>query len=137
MVEYPKIAALFTFSLHFRSIYDIIAYEVYCMREIGFLLKEHRQKCNYSLKDVANKTGISDSRLSRIEKKEICPSIEVIKILSDCYKVPLLFLLQRSGYIPDDSPSDKSIVFQNSHLLNDEEYEHIQNEINLLTKGRK
>ena len=110
------------------------------MKALGSVLKEARKSRNFSLKYVEKETGITDSRLSRIENDAICPSIKDIHSLSTCYNHPLLYLLRESGYITDEMHTDtaeQSIAFQDSHLLSEEEREHIQNEIKLFTKGRK
>lgn len=107
------------------------------MKAIGSVLKEARKNCALSLKDVEKSTGITDSRLSRIENAAKCPSIDDIQKLSICYNQSLLFLLRESGYILDDTVLDKFRAFQDSHLLSEEERMHIENEIKLFTKGRK
>ncbi len=110
------------------------------MKAIGSVLKEARKSRNFSLKYVEKVTGITDSRLSRIENDAICPSIRDIHSLSTCYNQPVLQLLRESGYITDDMYTDTIDIpgaFQDSHLLSEEERKHIQNEIKLFTKGRK
>ena len=107
------------------------------MDEIGTVLRRLRKENNYSLKDVYRLTGISDSRLSRIENNDKSPSIEDVKRLSLCYSPPLFSLLKQSGYISMDSLSTAERGFQDIPLLSEEEYEHIQHEIDIFTRERK
>lgn len=109
------------------------------MNELGSYLKDARLRQGLSLRDVYDNTGISDSRMSRIENGtkvfEVGPSCT--KSLARLYKLDLVDLLIKAGYLDDEALSSYEKVFQNVDLLNDEERKHIQEQIDLFTKGRR
>lgn len=109
------------------------------MDGLGTYLKEIRIKQGLSLKDVYKQTGISDSRMSRIENGsqtfESAPAI--IKALSELYKIDLVDLLLDAGYLDAEALSSYERVFRNVDLLSDDERNHIQEQIDLFTKGRE
>ena len=92
------------------------------MDSLGDYLKEARIRQGLSLKDVYRETGISDSRLSRIENG------------STAFLVDLLI---NAGYLDAEALSSYERVFRNVDLLSDDERNHIQEQIDLFTKGRK
>ena len=104
---------------------------------IGSLLKSHRLSCKYSLKQVHEMCGITDSKLSRIERGEQLPDAFELHLLAELYKTNATSLFISAGYLSTGDISDYCMTFQNAHLLNDEERQSIQTQINLLTKGRK
>ena len=71
------------------------------MNRLGDYLKEARIRQGLSLKDVYRETGISDSRLSRIENGttafEVGPSFT--KALANLYKINLVDLLIRRAIL--------------------------------------
>ena len=109
------------------------------MNSLGNYLKEARIKQGLSLKDVYRETGISDSRLSRIENGttafEVSPSF--IKALAKLYKIDLVDLLINAGYLDTEALSSYERIFRNVDLLSDVEKNHIQEQIDLFTKGRE
>lgn len=109
------------------------------MDRFGNYLKEARVRQGLSLKDVYRETGISDSRLSRIENGstafEVGPSFT--KALAKLYKIDLVDLLINAGYLDAEALSSYERVFRNVDLLSDDERNHIQEQIDLFTKGRK
>ncbi|MBE5077794.1 helix-turn-helix domain-containing protein [Anaerotignum lactatifermentans] len=108
------------------------------MDKLGDYLKKARVRQGLSLKDVYKETGISDSRLSRIENGtkafEVGPFCT--KALAKLYKINLVDLLIKAGYLDTDALSSYEQVFQNVDLLSDDERNHIQKQIDLFIKGR-
>ena len=107
------------------------------LKEVGNYLKSIRNSLDLSLKNVNQKTGITDSRLSRIEKGNVNPDPTTLKLLANLYKIDLIDLYLQYGYLDDIDLSSYKKVFSFSELLTDDERNHIQNEIYLFTKGRK
>lgn len=104
------------------------------MSALGDYLKIVRQKAGYSQRDVYEKTGITDSRLSRIERSEVtCPLAELRK-LADLYQVSLVDMLILGGYLTNDDLAKYQEVFKGASKLDVNEKECIQQFINLLTK---
>ncbi len=66
--------------------------------EVGYAIKFFRTGRGMTLKDLANKAGVSLSHLSLIENGHRDPSIKMTKKIADALGVPmiiLLFLLER------------------------------------------
>lgn len=106
--------------------------------KIGQYLKDRRIQCGLSLKKVHIQTGISDSKLSRLEccapRSE--PGPEVLQMLSKLYNFNLVECYLVTGYLDAESLSSYTQVFQNTELLSEDERALIQNLINMLTKER-
>lgn len=108
------------------------------MNELGNLLKQLRERAKMSLKDVYKATGISDSRLNRIERGANAsePGVNDIKTLARLYGVSLIELYLSTGYLNDEDVSSYIRVFNNVNLLTEDEKISIQTQIDLFTKGR-
>lgn len=107
------------------------------LNAIGEFLKQNRKRSKLSLKDVYQKTKITDSRLSRIEKGEAKPEPDDLKLLSWLYEIDLVSLYLQTGYLDTRDLSAYKQVFLRTEFLSNDEKLHIQEEINLFTKGRK
>jgi len=107
------------------------------MVEIGAYLKEQRKRCGITLNTVHERTGITDSRLSRLERGE-GNSLEAgeLRKLACIYRIPVVHLFVIAGYLEESDLQDYQYGFLNAHLLSDEERANIQTQINLLTKER-
>ena len=99
---------------------------------IGEKLSDIRNSKNLSLGAVELATGISDSRLSKIERGITeHPSLDDISTLLKFYEIPLVSFLCKEGYCEKvDSP------LKNLELLNNFEIEHIQDEIDFILKEK-
>lgn len=106
--------------------------------EIGQYLKNMRIRCGLSLEKVCAKTGISDSKLSRIENcaPRSKPDPAILQKLSKLYSFNLVECYLATGYLNEESLSSYKQVFQNIELLNGEERILVQSLINMLTKER-
>ena len=89
--------------------------------EFGTLFKTYRTRAGLSLKNVSDKTGITDTRLMRIEKggKSSKPNEEEIRILSTFYNLPGDMVFHALGYSHDAdvlkkyyslSPADRAAI---------------------------
>jgi len=108
------------------------------VQNLGEYLKSARLRKGLSLMDVYKAVGISDSKLSRIEngsnKTETSPGI--LKTLAGLYEIGLVDIYIIAGYLDDEALLSYEQVFQNVNLLDEQEKNHIQEQINLFTKGR-
>ena len=112
--------------------------KVNTMSNVGTYLKEARNRCHLSLKDVQERCGVTDSKLSRLERDEgrdLTP--HDLKKLAQLYGIGVIPLYVMAGYLDESDLSDYQLVFENAGLLNEEERQSIQTQINLLTKGRQ
>lgn len=109
------------------------------MAALGEYLKGIRLQQGLSLKDVYKATGISDSKLSRIENGTNVsdPAPSILQALSKLYNINLIDLYCMAGYLDEEALSSYEQVFQNVGLLTEDERNHIQTQIDLFTKGRK
>lgn len=109
------------------------------MNELGAYLRKLRNDSGLSLKEVYRISGISDSKLNRIEHgtnaSETSPSI--LKALSKIYKVSLVELYLAADYLDSNALSSYVHTFRGVELLSDDEKRNIQEQIDLFTKGRK
>lgn len=101
-------------------------------RMIGEKLKAIRISKKISINAVSEKTGITNSRLSKIERGIIPhPSLEDINAILKMYEVPLISILCEEGYC-----NKTDGVLKNLELLNEFEISHIQNEIDFILKEK-
>ncbi len=103
------------------------------MSELGDLLREARNKKGYSMEYVHEKTGITNSRLSRIERgenKKEPPSndLNALLVLYDLNENDLPNKNNKCNSKTEATP------LKNLHLLSDSELEHIQKEIDFILK---
>ena len=108
------------------------------MNDIGTYLKEARNKCHLSLKDVHDRCGVTDSKLSRMERGEGKPLDPAeLKKLAQLYGIGVVPIYIMACYLDESDLSDYQLVFKNADLLDDEEKQSVQTQIDLLTKGRQ
>lgn len=71
------------------------------MQELSIYLKKLRGEM--SIRQVAEKTGISNAYLSQLESgKRDNPHPEILKKLAKFYGIPIIELLKKSGYLEED-----------------------------------
>ena len=108
------------------------------MSDLGTYLKELRNQLHLSLKDVQERCGVTDSKLSRLERgegRDFSP-LE-LKKLAQIYNINVIPLYIKAGYLDENDLAAYRRIFKNADLLNEEEHSNIQTQINLLTKGRQ
>lgn len=97
---------------------------------IGEKLKLIRNSKHLSIASVSEATGITNSRLSKIERGLIKhPSLDDINSILKVYNIPLISVLCEEGYC-----NQIDNVLKNIEQLNEFEITHIQNEIDFLIK---
>ncbi len=67
---------------------------------IGLKVRKRRADFDLSLRDLAQKTGLTASYLSQIERGTTSPSLNSLRKISEALKVPLLFFLSESTKHP-------------------------------------
>ena len=107
------------------------------MAELGDLLKVSREKSCLSLKKVYEITGITDSRLSKMERGQIHCTPDDLKKLAHLYNIHLIPLYVLAGYLSEVDIKEYQFVFKGVSSLDDEEMQHIQAQIDFLNKKRK
>lgn len=67
------------------------------MRDYGKELKAHREKLNLSQCELAKRTGIKQQNISRWEKNQNYPSIDLCEKLADFYGITIDELIGRDN----------------------------------------
>lgn len=105
------------------------------MNSIGSYLKKQRERLSLSLNAVCDQTGITSTRLNRIERDLVNePSPEALKKLAELYQIDLIYLYKLAGYLENIDIKGQVQPFTNYELLNDDERNFIQQSINFLAK---
>lgn len=100
---------------------------------VGERLRNIRNSKGLSLSEVTKSTGITNSRLSKIERGiNKHPSLEDISILLKFYDIPIISFLHQEGYCKMEVS-----LLKNLDLLNNFEIEHIQAEIDFILKEKE
>lgn len=106
------------------------------MVDLGNQLKESREKKGLSQKKVYKVTGITDSRLSKIERGQMdCPP-EDLKKLAQLYDIQTMPLFVQAGYLCAEDIQDYQHTFKGVTMLDEEEKQHIQEQINFLNRKK-
>lgn len=107
------------------------------MSGLGDRLKTSREKCGMNLKSVYEITGISDSRLSKMERGIINYTPDDLMKLAHLYNIHLIPLYVLAGYLSEGDIKEYQFVFHGVSSLDDEEMQHIQAQIDFINKKRK
>lgn len=105
--------------------------------KVNDVLAELRISHKMSLKQVAEKTSFSDTRLSRLEKGSANCTLLELKELCDLYGISLIELLRRSGILKDQEIQEAQQCFDDVYLLDSEDRAFVQSIISYLAKRRK
>lgn len=106
------------------------------MSTLGEHLKDCRKKLGLSLKAVEEKTGITDSRLSKIENgQRSCPGKE-LRLLAEAYNEPVVSMFLTAGYLIPDDLKEYQYVFHGVERLDSDERQHIQDEIDYMIRKK-
>ena len=107
------------------------------MNPVGEYLRTIRTQRNLSLNDICKQTGITTTRLNRIELGQVNePSPDVLKKLSVLYQVDLVNLYTMAGYLENSDIVERTLPFCNFETLDDEERNFIQQTIDFFIKRR-
>ena len=107
------------------------------MQNFGEYLKPLRNDCGLSLYKVYEKTGITDSRLSKAENGAWCNlKLSEIRKLADLYKVPVIPMCMMAGLFDESDIEEYHSCFRNVALLDDEDKQHVQSEIDYILKKK-
>jgi transcriptional regulator with XRE-family HTH domain len=74
------------------------------MQALGAFIRSKRQLANMSLRQLAERTKLSNPYLSQIERGLHQPSVRVIRLISDALNVSTETLLAQAGLLHRDSP---------------------------------
>ncbi len=74
------------------------------MQALGAFIRSKRQLANMSLRQLADRTKLSNPYLSQIERGLHQPSVRVIRLISDALNVSAETLLAQAGLLHRDPP---------------------------------
>lgn len=101
-------------------------------------IKKKREEKNWSMRELAEKAGVSHSEIARMEKGERTnPSASMLRAIATALHIPITELLEAVG-LADKMP--KPIVaahIKGSEDLSPEELSEVENYINYLKSRRK
>jgi transcriptional regulator with XRE-family HTH domain len=80
------------------------------MQALGAFIRDKRTRANMSLRQLAERTKLSNPYLSQIERGLHQPSVRVIRLISDALNVPAQTLLAQAGLLHRDPATDDSPV---------------------------
>ena len=107
------------------------------MQNLGAHLKQLRNDCGFSLYKVYEKTGITDSRLSKAENGAWCNlKLSEIRKLADLYEAPVIPMCLMAGLFDESDIEEYHSGFKNVALLDDEDKQHVQSEIDYILKKK-
>lgn len=107
------------------------------MQNLGAHLKQLRNDCGLSLYKVYEKTGITDSRLSKAENGAWCNlKLSEIRKLADLYEAPVIPMCLMAGLFDESDIEEYHSGFKNVALLDDEDKQHVQSEIDYILKKK-
>lgn len=103
------------------------------MDSIGSYLRKQRNRLSLSLNAVCEQTGITTTRINRIELGQVNePSPEVLKKLATLYQVDLIYLYKLAEYLQNNDIPGEVQPFNNYEVLDDDERNFIQQTIDFL-----
>src|SRR5215469_6256604 len=76
------------------------------MQALGAFIRRRRQQANLSLRQLADRTKLSNPYLSQIERGLHEPSVRVIRVISDALNVSTESLLTHAGLLHRDPADD-------------------------------
>ena len=70
------------------------------MKQIKDIIAENlvtlRKQKNFTQEEVAKKLNYSDNTISRWERGELCPSVEMLEAIANIYEIPIEYLLKEN-----------------------------------------
>jgi transcriptional regulator with XRE-family HTH domain len=75
------------------------------MQALGAFIRDKRKRANMSLRQLAERTKLSNPYLSQIERGLHQPSVRVIRLISDALNVSTETLLAQAGLLHRDGGS--------------------------------
>jgi transcriptional regulator with XRE-family HTH domain len=107
---------------------------------LGSCLKRSRKETGLTLRDVEEKTGISNAYLSQLENQRIAnPSPQILHKLADCYDISYEHLMELAGY-PVEVSNKKRVLFRasgKSEEITPEEEKELLNYLRFLRMKRR
>ena len=92
----------------------------------GQFIHTQRKLAKLSLRDLAERTEVSNAYLSQIERGLHAPSVRVLKSLADAFNISAETMLEQAGLVDDsgsDRPPDTEAVIRSDPRLSEAQKE--------------
>lgn len=86
------------------------------MQALGAFIRDKRKRANMSLRQLADRTKLSNPYLSQIERGLHQPSVRVIRLISDALNVSTETLLAQAGLLHRDTANGASAASGGSDI---------------------
>ena len=87
---------------------------------LGALIRAHRTAAGLSLRDMAERTSISNAYLSQVERGLHEPSLTVLRAVAEALGLPLASLLERAGVLEDPRDDHPGASTESAIMLDPE-----------------
>jgi transcriptional regulator with XRE-family HTH domain len=75
---------------------------------LGAFIRSQRQLANLSLRDLAERTAVSNPYLSQIERGQHEPSVKVLRSIAAALNISAMTLLAQAGLVDEDDRGDEA-----------------------------
>ena len=92
----------------------------------GQFIHTQRKLAKLSLRDLADRTEVSNAYLSQIERGMHAPSVRVLKALADAFNISAETMLEQAGLVDEsggERPPDTEAVIRSDPRLTDAQKE--------------
>ena len=95
------------------------------LEAFGQFIHTQRKLARLSLRDLSDRTEISNAYLSQIERGIHAPSVRVLKSLADAFNISAETMLEQAGFVdePGDGPPDTEAVIRSDPHLSEPQKE--------------
>lgn len=77
------------------------------LKSLGAFIRSQREQAQLSLRELADRTQVSNPYLSQLERGLHEPSMRVLKSISNGLNIPVDALLARAGLLSDGEPAER------------------------------
>ena len=77
------------------------------LERLGSFIRSQRQRADLSLRDLADRTSVSNPYLSQIERGLHQPSVRILKSIAVALRIPAATLLAEAGLVDDEGDGRK------------------------------
>jgi transcriptional regulator with XRE-family HTH domain len=86
---------------------------------LGEFIRQQRQRANLSLRQLADRTRVSNPYLSQIERGKHQPSVRVLKAISDALGLPAETLFAQAGVLKAEQDTRPEVSVEEAILAED------------------